>query len=217
LALNDHYPFVMNGRVADTSKRRISRHLVGRDDAYDGPVIVKTNLNFGGMMEALLAGKGSLATRVARSLRYQLPWALQSRLSPTDYRIFSSIKEVPRMVWHNPDLVVERFLSERHGRQYCLRVWMFLGNRETNSLCYSEHPVVKSGNITHREVVPEVPSDLRRLRHELGFDFGKFDYAIVDGQVILYDANRTPSLGGLPNERTAPTIRLLAEGIQSFL
>lgn len=49
-----------------------------------------------------------------------------------------------KVVWHNPDLVVERFLPERHDGHYCLRVWMFLGDKETNTLCYSAHPIVKS-------------------------------------------------------------------------
>lgn len=73
------------------------------------------------------------------------------------------------------------------------------------------------GNIIRREAVAEVPDDLRRLRQELGFDFGKFDYAIVDGRVVLYDANRTPALSHLPKERILPNIRLLAQGIRAFL
>ena len=50
----------------------------------------------------------------------------------------------------------------------------------------------------------------------MGFDFGKFDYGIVDEQVILYDANRTPTLGGV-REQYMPRVRLLADGLKSFL
>lgn len=41
------YPRVVNRHVRDISKRLISRNLVTRTDSYDGPVIVKTNLNYG--------------------------------------------------------------------------------------------------------------------------------------------------------------------------
>src|SRR5688500_19287797 len=41
---------VLNGAVADISKRRISTNLVRRGDGYGGPVIVKTNLNYGGQI-----------------------------------------------------------------------------------------------------------------------------------------------------------------------
>jgi hypothetical protein len=45
-----------------------------------------------------------------------------------------------------------------------------------------------------RELVPEEPDELREIRRSLGFDFGKFDYSIVNGRVVLYDRNRTPSV-----------------------
>jgi hypothetical protein len=61
---------------------------------------------------------------------------------------------------------------------------------------------------------PEIPDELRRLRREMGFDFGKFDYGIVDGRVVLYDANRTPVM--LASPRNLPTFMLLAGGIESF-
>jgi hypothetical protein len=213
------YPVVMNGRVTDNSKRRISGNLVHRGDDYDGPVIVKTNRNFGGTMEARMIRKGPLLDRLVHSLRSRLPWGWQSRIPITDYPVFESMKQVPQVVWYNPDLVVERFLPERRDGHYCLRVWMFLGDQETSSICQSAHPVVKSSNIIRRQTVSgsEIPEDLRRLRRELGFDFGKFDYAIVDGRAVLYDANRTPSLGGLREEWSAPTIRRLAEGIHAFI
>ena len=44
-----HYPTVVNRRVTDISKRRISTNLVGPHDTYSGPVILKTDRNFGGL------------------------------------------------------------------------------------------------------------------------------------------------------------------------
>ncbi|MDZ7736195.1 MAG: hypothetical protein U5P41_08910 [Gammaproteobacteria bacterium] len=68
-------------------------------------------------------------------------------------------------------MVVERFLPERHGDLYCLRTWIFIGDQETNSICYSREPVIKSGNIIHRDLVVEVPETLRRLAAGVGFRF----------------------------------------------
>ena len=185
-------------------------------DGYKGPVIVKTNRNFGGRPEARLVNKGPLLRRYVHLFRNKLPWSYRSRLFASDYHIFESISQGPRVVWHNPDLVAERFLPECHDGFYCLSTWVFLGDSETNSLSYSHQPVVKASNILRRETVAEVPDELRQMRR-LRFDFGEFDYAIVDGRVVLYDTNRTPTLGNFPKEQFLPNIRLLAEGIRAYL
>lgn len=59
--------------------------------------------------------------------------------------------------------------------------------------------------------------DILHRREEEGFDYGKFDYAIVGGRVVLYDANRTPSLGAFSREKYMPTIKLFASGLGDFL
>lgn len=196
------YPRVLNGKVFDISKRTVSRHLVLPGDDYQGPVIVKTNYNYGGLQEL-----GDTGVKVDDRLK----------LERLQYRVLPSAAAVPVPVWHDPVWVVERFLSEREGEFHCLRTWMFLGDQETNSICYSLEPIVKSRNIVRRERVAEVPEQLRERRRQLGFDFGKFDYAIVNDEVVLYDTNRTPSLGTFEPEVMAPTIELLAKGIHCFL
>jgi hypothetical protein len=216
LALAGRYSRVINGRVSDISKRRISRHLLQRRDDYVGPVIVKTNRNFGGTMEARLAPDGAFGARWVQRLRNRLPWSWRSWLPVDDYRIFESLRQVPRAVWFNSDLVVERFQPERHGDLYCLRSWMFLGDSETSTIAYSHHPVVKSRNIIRREPLTEIPAELRRRRQELGFDFGKFDFVLVDGQPVLFDANRTPSLGRLAREAFRPRAEVLARGLATI-
>jgi hypothetical protein len=42
---------VLNRGVTDISKRKISKNLVRRPGDHDGPVIVKTNLNCGGVAD----------------------------------------------------------------------------------------------------------------------------------------------------------------------
>jgi hypothetical protein len=211
------YPVTINGAVADISKRRISANVVRRGDGYDGPVIVKTNRNYGGRREADLAIGGSLVRRSARGLRRTMPWPWRAELAISDYPILPSAAQVPWVVWYNSDLVVERFQPEIRDGCFCLRTWIFLGDRETNSLSYSKQRIVKSENVIRREVVAEVPDELRQIRRELGFDFGKFDYAIVGDRVVLYDANRTPTLGNFPREQYLPRVRHLAEGIRAFI
>ncbi len=215
LAFVRQYPVTINGLVTDISKRRISTNLVCSNDDYQGQVIVKTNWNCRGGSEARLAKKGPLLRRYSHSLRNKLPWSWRTKLS--DYPVFESVRQVPRAVWRNPDLVVERFLPERRNGFYCLRTWFFLGDKETNAVSYSEQPIVKSDNVIRRETTAEVPEELRQIRRGLGFDYGKFDYALVNGQVVLYDANWTPTHGGLPKEHVLPSIRLLAEGIRAYL
>jgi hypothetical protein len=46
-------------------------------------------------------------------------------------------------------------------------------------------------------------------------DYGKIDYTIHAGQVVILDVNRTPAMSGTP-EATAHTAGLLAGGIWSL-
>jgi hypothetical protein len=211
------FPRVLNGRITDISKRRISDNLVRFGERFNGPVIVKTNRNCGGELEAELSTRSRRFHFRKLALQRKLPWTARGSLKTSEYKIFSSVRDVPRTVWLNPAFVVERFLPEMHDGFYCLRTWVFLGDRETNSLSYSRHPVVKSENVERREVVEQVPEQLREFRRKMGFDFGKFDYAIVDGRVVLYDTNRTPTLGAIPREQYLPRMRHLAEGLRAYL
>ena len=212
---NQHHR-VLNGRVADITKRAISSNLVCPGDNYCGPVIVKTNWNSGGSREALLARQGPLLRRFSIALRNSLPWSFRSRLTASNYHVFESVTKVPRSVWYNPDFIVERFLPEYHDGYYCLRSWIFLGDKERAAISYSKDPVIKSYNTDHFERLDNVPDELRLMRQALGFDFGKFDYVINDGQVVLYDANRTPTTGIFSMEQCQQLIETLSEGIQSY-
>jgi hypothetical protein len=196
------FPAHINGGTPDISKRIVSRHLVTPMDGYDGPVIVKTDRNAGGYMESKLALHGLMPPATT--------------CKPKNYAILKSSRLVPQAIWENRDLVVERFLPEMRGRNYCLRTWVFLGDKHTHSLSLSKYPIVKGSRVTHREALGEVPQELQQLRRELKFDYGKFDYAVVEGRVVLYDANRTPSLDAFRRDEYMPRVRLLAEGIKSF-
>lgn len=179
------YPVVLNGAALDIRKRLVSRSLLRPEDDWDGPVIVKTDLNCGGHPELRIQQNSARAGSRADIFGE----GITSLRGP--YPIFRTVKDVPDAVWDDPGLVVERFLPERDARGFWMRAWVFLGEKERCTRYLGSHPVVKSGNILAREPAP-VPDALRAERRRLGFDFGKFDFVVRDGEAILFDANRTP-------------------------
>ena len=223
------YSVTINGSVSDISKRAISSHLVHREDPYGGPVIVKTDRNCKGNSETRLARKGLSSPARGDLLRNHLDylkeeyrfarrkWRYGSSKKFFDYPIFDSISGVPDAVWRDSELVVERFLPERYNSRYCVRTWLFLGDQERHAIFYSHEPVIKSRNIIGYERLSEVPEALREIRRELKFDFGKFDYTMVDGKPVLFDANPTPTVGDFPRERYFQIAQPLSNGIGVFL
>jgi hypothetical protein len=137
------------------------------------------------------------------------------RAIPTgDYPIFSRLQDVPPSVWSNRHLVVERFIPERQGQYYCIRVCLVLGSVMLNRRLYATRPLIKGGP-EHSEEVP-VPDALVSFRERLGLDYGKIDYVVHDGEVHVLDANRSP--GVLADaEVTERICRKLAVGIDSVL
>lgn len=195
----DHYARVINGRVRTTTKTSFSALIVNREDRYPGPVIVKTDNNYGGSREAI---EGLESGDTAEVIEVQRPWRRVKSLE--QYPVFRSPSEVPLGVWKNPALVVEKFLPERNAEgEYLLRVWVFLGNREIYYQCVSSDPVIKSDNTIRREPLDpsDIPQSVRETRASLGFDYGKFDFCLHEGKAVLYDVNRTP---GFPRSNNEP-------------
>jgi hypothetical protein len=203
------YPIVVNAAATDIRKRHVSRNLVRPNDGWTGPVIVKTDLNCRGIPE-LHALDGFRRDGKPADLA---PGPIVSTQQP--YPVLRSAQEVPPAIWNNEGLVVERFLTERDARGYWLRVWVFFGDRERCSRYCARDPVVKSTDVILREPAP-VPEALRAERERLGFDYGKFDFVVVDGKPILLDANRTPSAPPPSPEINASNANL-AGGIDAML
>lgn len=219
----DQYPHVMNRSVRDISKSTISRNLVGRDDPYAGPVIVKTDRNSGGLPEIRLVGRKHLlrafSTRLTRAVKSSgnsvIQWADVRQLKSGDYPVFSSLQEVPREVFDNRYLVVEKFLPEVSGDSYNVRYYHFFGDRDLVELYQSKHRVIKASAAFHYEMIP-TPPELNEIRKQLGLDYGKIDYVVRDGNVVLLDVNPTPGLAA--NADLARSIaRHLADGIYAPL
>ena len=192
------HPRVVNRDLVDISKSRISSNILGPDDSYDGPVIVKTDRNFGGVPEARVLGDAA------------------TTLDPNDYPVYDSLSDVPVEVLADEHLVVEKFVPEVDEHGYYLRNWMFFGDRGLSQVTRSNERIVKAANIVHREAVP-VPDEMREIRTDLRADYAKFDYVIRDGRPILLDVNRTPTYRGpAPTEFVLEVARELADGIGSL-
>ena len=206
------YPVLINASTTDLRKSRYSRHLVRPGDSWRGPVIVKTELNCGGVPELRAA---QLQQRHEGQIDSEDAINTFTVIEGT-YPIFRSIDEVPDKLWQNPGIVAERFLPEQDQDEgYWMRAWVFLGDRERCSRLRATKPVIRGNSIIAREPAP-VPDELRAVRERLGFDYGKFDFVVHDGKTILFDVNRTPHA-----PPAVPGIDIanaeLARGLDSFL
>lgn len=201
------YKVALNVGTGDISKRRISEQLVGPDDPYDGPVIVKTNANAGGVPEWL-------HEEVARASGRRTGPAVQPML--TRYPVFASNAEVPDAMRRDPALVVERFMPERDERGYYTRHWIFFGEAERCTRVLGAEPVVKGADMLERIAVP-VPDELRAWRRRLGFDYGKFDFVIHEGKPVLLDVNRTPTAPAKLSDALRAGNAALAKGLDALL
>ena len=182
LDLAARYPVAINGTVADIRKRHVSRNLLEPRSGWQGPVLVKSDLNCQGSPEAFLA------RRIAR-LGGQ-PVSMEKR---PDYQLFDNLQAVPDAVWQDSTRVVEKYLPEKRGENNVLRVWSFLGDYERCNWYSAPEIIVKGRNIAEFGPCP-VPDEIRAERQRLGFDYGKFDFAIGPEGPVLYDANRTPGV-----------------------
>jgi hypothetical protein len=192
------HPRVVNRHLIDISKSRISSNLVGPDDNYDGPVIVKTDRNYGGLPEARTLRDGA------------------TTLDPHNYPIYDSAADVPAEMFSDEHLVVEKFVPEVDEKIYHLRNWTFFGDRGINKVVRSNERIVKARNTIDREEVP-VPEELRMIRSDLQADFAKLDYVLRDGKPELLDVNRTPTFQGpSPSESVLKLVNEMADGILSL-
>ena len=208
------YPIVLNGRVRDIRKTAISRYLVRPGDDWGGPVIVKTDLNSGGYPEYRSSLTGLRRRRVVRGAARRLRGFRSSR----DYQVFERFADVPAALLENPELVVERFLPDIEDGFYHLHMYQFLGDGERCARLGSREPVFKAaGSSTTGSVVAEPHAAARAWREKLGLDYGKIDYTVCEGEVILLDANKTIGSaayldpGVLRNERQRQ-----ADGIHAY-
>jgi len=197
----DALPNVLNRGLYDISKRRVSGHLLARGDAWGGPVIVKTDHNYGGLPE--------------RRVRRRWWRRRRSLVRGIDYLLFDRLADVPNAVFRDRRLVVERFLPERAGDTYCLRWYIFMGDRYRSMRVASRHPLVKLCDLGQREFAVPLPPEVIAFREAWGMDFGKIDFVMHDGKPVILDVNRTPA--DLPPAERLAACRPYGPGVLSLL
>jgi hypothetical protein len=215
------YPIAVNGQLRDIRKSTISRNLLRQGDSWDGSVIVKSDLNYNGQPERTLHQDWlkrhfrrwrEICDFVARKAGRQGPFK-----SWRDYQVFERLKDVPRNLTQNRHVVVERFRPEIEGGLYHLRIYQFLGNRWSCMRLASPEPLVKAETCVRVEQV-EPHAEIVAWRKTLRMDYGKLDYVIDNGEVVLLDVNKTT---GASRHMAGAELRAMrryqAEGLYSFL
>jgi hypothetical protein len=197
------YPIVVNGKIRDIRKSCISRNLVDGDSEYQGPVIVKSDCNYAGMPER-------------RYLPQQTNQAESLFSDPLGYLIYPCYTDIPPDILQRHGIVLEKFLPEIEEGLYHIRFYNFLGNRGNCMRIASQSPVV---HIDHSVKVEQIPFDPRieKLRQELNFDYGKFDYVVRGDEVVLFDANKTTGFVGRTDDPMMREVRMhRAMGIYDY-
>ncbi|KAB0668545.1 hypothetical protein F6V30_15710 [Oryzomonas sagensis] len=219
LAFAARYPIVLNGHIRDIRKSVVSTQLVDPRQSWTGPVIVKSNCNYGGAPEQSLTPgwltKHSRAWRTA----CQAVDRLTGREAITDwtkYRVYDSVKDVPSSFFKRSDVVVERFLPERENGLYHLRMFQVLGDRWTCMRIASPHPVFKASmSVSSEEIEPH--SEVYTWRKQFNLDYGKLDYLVHEGRPVLIDVNKTTGASGqVAGAPLQAMRRRIAEGLYSY-
>lgn len=216
-------PYSINRHINDIRRRVYSRNLVRHGDGFDGPVIVKSSLNFagvperGGRVSRLREIWGKCHRTFTNVASPRIPFQQPSIEFKHHYRVFDERRMLPAGWLDRDDIVVERFRPERSGDLYVLREWYFLGDKEFFKCDVSEIPIFTTGKACP-ELVSPPPEAIRQIRRELRIDYGKIDYAIDrDGIPVLFDVNKTIGLPHPYSERARSVGANLADGLISLV
>jgi hypothetical protein len=208
------YPVALNTSALDIRKRSLSSLLVSTPVDYQGPVIVKTDLNCGGIPERYIHDQMRAAGDVfeppaGRSAAHRIN-------SPAAYTIYPTAAAVPPEYFRDPRLVVEKFVPERRGDNYCHRRYYFLGETEVNQLWHGTKPICAYDDDGVASDAP-IPAELQAFRRRFGIEYGKIDYVLSDtGKVIVFDVNKTPA-GACRNPAHWPWLQHLCASLQGGL
>jgi hypothetical protein len=219
------FPTVINGALTDISKSRYCE-VLSPAAGYEGAVLVKTNLNYGGGGELHSLRQRRMARGLERwRTRFRKLvagprsfWSDAVYLNSHDYPIFAHPSLVPADAWSNPNLVIQKFQPEMdRAGLYRLRWWYVLGDRGFHALVTANQPVVKGTNIVSRQVTSyATPPALERLRKAMRMDYGRVDYVMIDDEPVVFDINRTPISSPDTVRAYAAQWRDLAQGIRAF-
>lgn len=185
------YPLQINAEARDIRKTSFADGLLERWNTYDAPVIVKSDLNYGGMPEYQALGLAGRAIHKARRLLNGRP--APKVASKSDYRIYPTLSAVPDEMFAD-GTVVQKLLLEKDGDRNILREYIFLGNLHYENIERSARAIIAEDE--HVSCEPFVPHPrLINLRRRMKLDYGKIDYVMIDGEPFIFDANKTMGLG----------------------
>lgn len=214
----ENHQCVINLSATDIRKRSYLDDLVGREDECSGPVIVKSNLNHGGLPERLLgsprSGLGKLTAGIGRRLRRRLGLVDEIR-SKTDYEVFPDRGSVPARRFEDGS-VVQPFRPERLDGDFVLREYYFLGEIEVLSIEIGSDPILTSGRQVEFRVASP-PPEVRAVRDRLNLDYGKIDFSCPEGDVVVYDANKCVGTRADPGEPTRRIAAALSKGVDAWI
>lgn len=211
VAFLNSYPNVVNRRLTDISKRRVSANLLQRDDPWPGPVMVKTDANHAGIPDFVRRPAPPRWRRLLARDPQPLPPPPAAR-----YRIYGRLADVPPEVWRDRSLVVEKLITQREGDHYILQQWWLMGDAVVYRSQAGYAPVVAGPDIERRAAMPiEAPPELQALRARTGLDFGKVDFVRHDGGITVFDIATTPT--GRSMTGRADLMAALAAGVDGLL
>lgn len=227
LEFASRYPVSLNAGIRDIRKSAISANLLRADDEWEGPVIVKSDLNYAGLPEQGLQ-RSWIERRwsFAHKLRLKAD-RRRGKVAPYQsadhYEIYAHLRKVPASRVANRQLVIEKFLPERDNGLYCTRVYQFLGDRWSCTRMLSRLPIVKANESISAESV-DPHEEVVEWRKRLKMDYGKLDYVVHHGEPVLLDANKTIGASryeaakeSMGEETIRANRRALAEGIYAYL
>lgn len=234
IELIQKYPLVINGQILDISRRRFSELILSKGTDYSGPIIIKTDANYGGLAEHESMNKvdssGYLSSilnsiikrkRIGKAIKWVKSrnifrkWDTVETLNPLEYPILEDISDVPDSVWENKNLVVERFIANSEDGLFYTNYCVFFGDKEIAGRLASTRPIVKFENAVSDEETP-IPDEVRQWREELNIDYGRFDYVEADGKLYLIDVNKTEG-GSQTNYEYPEEMDFLASGLEFYI
>jgi hypothetical protein len=223
IKIAQRFPIVLNGSVLDIRKSTVSKNLLTADSDYEGPVIVKTDLNAGGNPEHFYECFPFKERRPLRRWWNAVCRAVSGVSAPQppgkDYRLFNNIKQVPIDLARNSRYVIEKFLPEVRDGLYYIRRCHILGDRSITQRMGTPSPI--GGGFAPFFEWIETNRQVLEVARGFGLDYGAIDYTEVDGCVNIFDINKTIGLGALEHEvvreNNAKVVARLAPGIYSYV
>ncbi len=188
LEFANQYPVVVNGEVKDIRKSSFSQNLLSAKDDYAGKVIVKTDLNYAGWPEKYLTYPYPIL--VLFRLMNKMPWLFPEPCTSRDYKIYSNLSEVPGKYFDGNKYVVEKFLPEKEGEYYSCHSYLFMGDSYVCNKKSAKMPIIKDRDLGMQVDVEPHPEAVA-MKQKMGIGYGKLDYCMNNGKMILIDVNKT--------------------------